>query len=135
MEPRTSYSNAGNFTIPFPFPKPYDSGLCYYVLAPKNSASFGFARQPNLHIERIEAALAALPETDVKFFRELAKAFLCYGKLAAIFRIFIGYHNGSPQVEASSIRYYDVDNPDGGPQETMLSLDWAGFNRRLVGLT
>lgn len=133
MQARTSYTNAGNFTIPFPFPKPYDAGLCYYVLAPATSASFGFARQPNLRIERLESALAALPETDVEFFRGLAKAFLRYGKLAAIFRIFIEYRDGVPQVEASSIRYFDVDDPAGGAHETMLSLDWAGFNRRLVG--
>lgn len=72
------------------------------------------ARQPNLHIERIEVALAALPETDAKFLRELAKAFQCYVKLAAVFRIFIRYHDESPQVEVSSIRYYDVDNPNDG---------------------
>jgi len=133
MKARTSYTNAGNFTIPFPFPKPYDAGLCYYVLAPTTSASFGFAQQPNLHIGRLETALAALPDTDVEFFRELAKAFLRYGKLAAIFRIFIAYRDGAPQVEASSIRYFDVDDPSTGAQEAMLNLDWAGFNRRLVG--
>ncbi|MGO4328039.1 hypothetical protein AB4Z48_16190 [Cupriavidus sp. 2TAF22] len=132
MQTRPTYTNAGNFTIRFPFPKPYGEGLCYYVLAPATSASFGFAHQRNPHVTRLESALAVLPETDVEFFRELVKAFLRYGKLAAIFRLFIAYRDGAPQVDSSSIRYFDVDDPDSGAKELVLNLDWTGFNRRLV---
>jgi hypothetical protein len=133
MQLRPSYTNAGNFTVPFPFPKPYDSGLCYYILAPNTSASFAFGHQRNPYVARLEAALGTLPETDVEFFRQLAQVFLRYGKLAAIFRLFIAYRDGSPQVETSSVRYFDVEAPDSGAKEVALDLDWSKFNRQLVG--
>ncbi len=133
MQTRTSYANAGNFTVPFPFPKPYDEGLCYYVLAPTNSMSFGISQQQNLHIARIRSALTALPESDVELFRALVKAFLRYGKLATIFRLFIAYREGTPQVEAASMRYFDVDNPDAAAGEVALEVDWSRFNLGLRG--
>lgn len=38
----------------------------------------------------------------------------------------------SSAVQASSIRYCDADNPDGGAQESMLTLDRTAFNRLLA---